>query len=378
MMPRFVAAVVVAAALSLPIGCTSSQHQARQEAARRWNLVRAEVKARLAADQLAAGDIAGARGELAAASGLAPDLPGLSLLQARLYMAQGEPHEAEAVLKNAPASEGRQAAAYYLRGVIRQQRGRWSEALTFFARAAEQDHTKAAYLTALANTLVQIGRPTEALDLLNQRREQLDWSSDYQAALAECCEQIGRWDAAAAAWQSVADERPEDLDVRERLAIALYRAGRFDQAIPLLSGALAGKSGTQTARLQVALADCLQATGRTDAAREQLAQALRSAQQETGALRVSARLLVEQGDFRRAYQTIRRAVELDGGELLTLELAAALAYRVGDRQAAAGLARRLLRKSPGEENPVAQAVIESLNEQDAPASGAKQKGRNSH
>jgi tetratricopeptide (TPR) repeat protein len=337
-------------------GCAGPQPQARQEAAQRWNQVRAQVKVKLASDQLAAGHIEDAATELAEAFPLDPTNPELLILQARVHLARGDQYAASGLLETIEAEGPPQAEVSYLLGLIEQQRLHWNQALDHFARAAEIDPHEVAYVVAIVENILQLGEAEEALAFLRSHEDEFGWTSAYQTALAECYEQVDDWSAAAVAWEKVADAGDVRF-VRERLALALYRCGRWPEAITHLQRLVSETENQAPVTLQLALAQCLLETGQPAVARGYLSQVLRDDPQNLPALQLLARAYAQQGELERARRTAERLLQLDPDSLQTLELAAGLAFRAGDKPRALQLAQRILRSFPDRENPVAQRIL---------------------
>lgn len=345
----------VVTVLAVAGGCQTPQRQAREDAAQRWNLARARVKARLAADQFAGGNVSTAARELAEALRLDPSNPELIPLQARIWLAQGNTGAAAALLERTELAGSAQGEIDYLLGVVRQQQQRWDEALALFLKAAERDEHRVAYVVAAAQLLLQLGRPHEALGMLMEKMARQGWTSAYQTAIAECHEQLGEWSAAASAWQHVAAAEGADPGARERLAVALFRARRYIEAAPVLAGLVEAHAAEVPAWLRLMLAECYLAEGRCAAAREQVQAVLQRAPRDVAGLRLLARILGAGADYEAALRVAARAVELDPAGVPTLELAAALAWRAGDLGLATARAARLCQLDPG--NAAGQSIL---------------------
>ena len=96
-------------------GCQSPSHAAREEATARWNAARAGIKAKLAAEQFAAGNIAGAASELAEAERLNVDDPALLALRAKVWLSEGKPAAVVELLSRTHQDGTVQAETEYLR-----------------------------------------------------------------------------------------------------------------------------------------------------------------------------------------------------------------------------------------------------------------------
>ncbi len=348
----WVGLAVLAAATT---GCQAPQAVARQEAIRRWNVTRAQIKARLAADRLNEGNVAGAAAELTEAERLDPNSPAVSPLRARVCLAEGKTREALDALERAQPGGVAQAEVEYLKGVAWQQQQRWENARAAFERACTLDDHEVAYIVAAAQTWLQLAQPQQALALLAQRGQAFDWTDTYQATLAECYEQLGDWPAAATAWQRVTSGADTPPQLRQRAAEAFYRAGRHEDAIAALRELVQDDSAGTPASLRLMLAECYFAVGRNAPAREQAQTVLRRDANDVWALRLLARDLALEGELVAAQRVAQRALAVNEQDPRTLELVTGLAWRTGDHGLAGSAAARLAALEA--ENPVAQYVL---------------------
>ncbi len=212
----------------------------------------------------------------------------------------------------------------------------------------------------MVQVMLQQGQAADARALLESYEPQFGWTGAYHAALAECCEQLEDWSGAAAAWRTVADGR-DDPDLRERLAVALYRAGDQPEAVRLFEQLLNEAAAQPKTHLRLALAECLLEEGRPAAAHQHVGLILRDDPRSVPALQLVARVFAEQGQFRRARQTAERALRLAPDDVRTLELVATLAFRAGDTSRALALAERITQIAPDADNPIVQRILTSLS-----------------
>ncbi len=347
-------------ALSVQSGCHSpaTQATARQEAERRWKVARADVKARLAADQFAIGRVEAAALQLAEAQELDPNNLSLKLMEARILLSKGAADRAERILKTLELKPARQAERDYLLGVIHQQRLRWEQAAQCFIAACDRDPHEVAYLAASVQALLQLGHVARAQELLAAHADAIGWTAAYQAAMAECHEQTGDWAEAASAWKR-ASSTQEDPVVLERLALAQYRAGQWERAAATLRSLLrlAGDAD-QSFNVRLLLAECLLESGQTIAARAELEGLLKTAPSDPRALHLLARVHVEAGDLTRALAIVNAGLATTPHNVPLLELGAVLAYRTGDSKRAACMAHALSEATGSEPNPIAARVLE--------------------
>lgn len=350
--PGLFAMTLVVCALA---GCQARQARDREAALHRWNEARARIKARLAAERFEAGNVQAAAEELAVACRLDPDNPDLVPLRIRVALAEGRTRQAEQLLQRARRDSPPRAETEYLLGIVRQQQERWEEALDAFRRAAELDPEQVAYVAAAAQVCLQLGRPQQALALLRDAAPRFEWTDTYQDVLAETCAQLGDWPAAARAWQRVADHPSAGVDVRERLAEALFHSGQFAEAIAVLTELLEDPPTSQTTALRLMLGECYLATGQPRTARTTAQQILQDQREHPPAMRLLARSLAAEGDYAAALRVAREALGQRSDDPRTLELAAGLAWRVGEKGSAARFARQLAEIEP--DNPAAERIL---------------------
>ena len=362
-MKQFRTNSLMAACLALAsAGCNMSvsHMEAREQAQQRWNKARADVKAQLAADQLAAGNVAEAGTEINKALALQPDNPKLKVLRARTALAAGDAARAQTLLEGVTLEGVEQAEVAYMLGVIQQQHLKWDEAFTKFAQAAELNPDESAYYVAVVQAMLQMGQPREAIEYLKANEDRFGWTPAYHAALAECHEQLAQWDDAAAAWQMVLDAH-EDDGVSERLSTALFRAGRFEQALPFLRAAVENKeqpAGESTRRM---FAECLLEVGEFEAARQALMDLLAESPRDTASLMLLSRSYIELNRIDLALRTARRAIDASPQDFEPLELAAAISFRLGRIPQAAAFARKAQTLSPENDSPVVRQILQVAN-----------------
>lgn len=347
-----------AAAASLLCGCETLSKRNRDEAVERWNLARADVRARMAESDLNEGNVDAAAASLAEAVELAPKRTDLGALQARVLLGQGQVDAAEQALESAAAPGAPTGEIDYLRGVVREQQQRWPEALAAYRRALEANPDDLKYLVAAAQAQLQLDQPDAALEMLRAAGAKFGWSAAYQSVLAESLEQGGDWPAAAAAWERVIDAAADDAQAGARLTMALLRAGRCDEALARLSG-----RGVQAARgdatgaaaiaqdlpapARVALVECLLAQNRADQAVEQALEAASAAPGDARALRLLARTCVAAGNEAGALAAARHALKIAPQDAMNLELVATLSWRAGETVEAERSLAALQQLDPG-------------------------------
>lgn len=345
-----------ACVLMLVSGCTRPQAAARADAQKRWNVVRADLKARLAAEQFAAGHLDQAAGELDEAVRLDPNNADLLPLRARLLLSKGELSAAQRVLDGSRTTGPNQAELSYLRGVLAQQRLDWSGAIRCFREAVKLDAGDVEYLVALAQALLQSGQPDEALAALRRGEPHLGWMGAYQATLAECHEALKNWPEAVQAWMQVADQANQDPFVRERLALALWQSGQNQRAAEALEAVVSEQPDRPS--LRIALAGCLIDLRRPDDAARHLSSLLQQDPNNGLALAAMARVHALRGDAAAGLRTVRMALRERPDDVGLNELALVLACQAGNTGEARQFAGQL--KASGESDALLRDLADCV------------------
>lgn len=339
-------------------GCETTQPTIQQAAQERWSMTRADVQARLAADQLAAGNVEAAAAALSEAQRLDQAPQQHAALQARICLAQGDVAAAEQVLAGVPAARANSGEIAYLRGIVYEQKQQWTAATTAYDQALAAQPTEVAYLVAAVQARLQQGATTEARAVLEQHEATLGWTNAYAAVLAECAEQSGDWVRAASAWQRVCSAAPESSDLRLRQATAWVRAARYAEATPLLTDLAEHGDDAVRQRARLLLAECALADGRPATARDLLKQVLRRDPKNAPTLRMLARALWQVGDQRGALAVARQALAAGPQEVENLALVVVLAHRVGDTRLAKQTFAELNRRAP--DDPLVRQLQQRL------------------
>lgn len=323
----------------LLLGCAELPPTARDEGQAHWNTARAQVKARMASDQVDAGNLVAAERTIAEAQRLTPEDVELYALRARIWLASGRSVEALELLAKYPEEGPSAAVCAYLRGIIQQQQQRWELARDEYQRAVRGAPDEWSYLAALVQTQLQLRQPDAALAELHMQRDRFGWEAAWHAAVAECHEQRGDWQAAVGAWQQAAVNPAADREHTERLAEALCNAGRYAEAIPLLEGL--SQADPTAPHLRLRLAEAYFGAGLFAAARPHLAVVLAQDRRHVAALRLLACCLAGDGDVAAGLATVEQALQTAPQDLRSLEVAVVLAWRSGADKPYGEYARRL-------------------------------------
>lgn len=341
------------------IGCQSSDKQSRKDPPK-WDTARSGVLLNVASDQFKAGAFDKSRRTLDEIFKLTPDNPAALMLLVRIELENGRLENAYATLERVRVLAPDLAEVDYLGGIIAQRWKRFDDAEQSFARAFEREPDDLAYMLAYTELMAGNGRLEEAIAILEPRVPQFDQTPAVRDALARMLEQAGRLDQAVEHYRRAVVAEGADASIRERLAVALYRLERFDEALGQLNridqdALMDGRADLQTMR-----ADCLAATGRLSEARTAYEQATRSDPTYVPAFRGLARAALTEGDRRRAGIAIAKATALQPNDPQTMVLAGCIELAEGRTDSARRAFEKALAIEP--ENALAVTLLGLIHE----------------
>jgi len=192
-----------------------------------------------------------------------------------------------------------------------------------------------------------------AIDAFRRALAKVKDSREYSLALARALEQSGDADAAERALLALRESAPEDGDINLELARIAARRGDMTTALRYYRNALYAPSAAADENLRrglrLELIDFLLARGeRGRALSELLAAANDSPNDVPSAVRLG-RLFAQAGDYRRARDQYRRALQIDARQPDALVGAGTAAFQLGDYAEA----RRDLAAAPSDDPAVA-------------------------
>jgi len=263
---RFVigAAVVV---LILAAGCDNYMGRKRVEAEKRWADSRATMVTNMAARSYERGNFARAREQLDPLVRSSTPYAPAYILMARLSADQGDLDEGRDYARSATQLDKTSAEAWYVLGTVEQTLGHPQEALNAFGKATGEAPTSPHYTLAEAEMFVAIGEVEAAARCLQAACEQMPGSGEIHAAYGDVLARLGRDAEAAAHYRTALRLNPDNTGPRERLARALFHAGAYAEAEPILADLQATEPDFSTGWMCQMRADCLLALRRTDEAR---------------------------------------------------------------------------------------------------------------
>jgi len=260
-----IAAAVIAAILAA--GCDDYMARKRDEAHQRWAKSRADMVTTLAKRSYENGNFSRAREQLDPVLRAAEPYPPACVLAARIATDQGRLDEARDLARTAVDIKPDDAEAHYVLGTIEQALGHRAEALSAFAEAARLVPTDPRFPLAEAEMLVAGGRVADAVASLSAASDRMPGAAEIHAALADVLVREGRHREAADRYRVALRLNPENTAPTQRLAVALFRAGAYAEAEPILGELDASEPDTAGAWVRLMRADCLLALDRVDEAR---------------------------------------------------------------------------------------------------------------
>jgi tetratricopeptide (TPR) repeat protein len=293
---------------------TATKATPREQLQNQWSNARAGVLFGLARQQYEAGSLADARKSLDEAARLAPGNVHVRLLSARVFIESGQLETALRELEEVRQLDAANAEAAYLMGVIYQRWQKPENALQWYVEAAEKAPAEAAYLLARAELLVAVGRAPEALAYLQERLTYFENVASLRDAVGQILVALGEPARAVPYLREATVLAPDDLQIREHLALALYFAGDYRAAADLLGRLLSEERLADRTDLKLARAKSLLKIGRAADLADGRALLQEVALAEPGSAHVwlaLAEAAVLCSDPQRAEVSVRKALALD-------------------------------------------------------------------
>lgn len=153
-----------------------------------------------------------------------------------------------------------------------------------------------------------------------------------------------RYDEALSVYQTVLDEEPTHSRALKRVAALYYRRAEYERSIDYASRALALDTYDPTANFIFGIAQ--QQTGDLVNAKDALGWAARSLEHRSGAHTLRAGIELQEGNFGRAAEYARQALDFNANNLSAHEALAVSLRKQGHTEAAQGVLTRLEEKDP--------------------------------
>jgi tetratricopeptide (TPR) repeat protein len=307
---KLLMAVMLIATLS---GCAGSKKPTQKEVAiKQWNHARAEVLGSLAKNQLQAGNLDQSRQTINQAVALDPENAALRVTSGKIFIEQGQLEVADQELSQARKLDPKNAEAEYLNGVVYQRWQKNDKAYECYLQACQKDPNELAYVLARAEMLVAMNQQQEALAVLQSKLNTFEHNPTLQHAIGQLLADQGKYTEAVAALRQASILAPDDLTIREHLAMALFEDHQYRDAADSYGRLIRDEANAKRCELWIALGECQMQIGRASDARNSFDTATQLNASSVPAWLSLAKATLELGDTRRAEIVLRRAISLDG------------------------------------------------------------------
>lgn len=323
----------VSTALLYAAGCENMHGKDMKAAEARWSRARAAVMLQLAQQQYEGGQLDKALVTIGKAVDLDAGLAPVQVLRGQILAEKGQSQQAVAALELAIALDARCAEAHYQCGVQYERWGQFAKALERFESAVEIAPSNTAYAVAAVETLAQLDRVDEALDLADKCLSSQEQSVALRVSAGEICLARGDYASAAKYFREASRLATGDTEVLRSLAMSLYYAKQYDQAVGCLEqlvrqpadappDAETGDAGVPAAEdpavLLAALGDCYLALGEPGKARDVFAQMARLHPQRVATWENLAKVALHEKRYLEALTAADQALVLSPGNVTAL------------------------------------------------------------
>ncbi len=316
-------------------GCASSSKSdlsQGEKSRKEWNEARANVLYGLAKQQYTAGNYDVCRKSLEDGLKLDQQSLYLHLLSAKLSIEQGQLEAAERELKLCRDLDAKNAEACYLSGVIYQRWQKPQSAFECYSLALDLQPAELPYLMAKAEMLVAMDQPREALTLLQARLDYYENSAVIRDAVGQLLIRQGKFGPAADVLRQASILTPDDQTIREHLALAMYYAGQYTDAVQLLTRMTQEERFIKRADLFIALGQCQLQLHRPRDARDSFESAAQLDASSPIVWLDLAKAAMELKDLPRAELSLRKATSLEPGSFEARLMLGYLRLRQGKLQ----------------------------------------------
>lgn len=231
---RFVSATILLIVSTAGAGChnfTQSMAEAKKESRARYLSHRSALKLTIAQQDFEAGDLDKAEKTLVEAMGKDDSNPLLFVLAGRIALERGQLERSLDRFEKAIELDDTIPDGFYFKGIVHQRWKQYDKAHDSYNKAYELQQDNVAFLLAVSDMLVAMEKRDEAVDLLESKTTYFENNAGLRIALADLY--MLRQDHAKAVeyYRQASLLRPDDMRVKENLALARIAAGRFDEAI---------------------------------------------------------------------------------------------------------------------------------------------------
>lgn len=236
---RSLALCAVVGAAMIPLaGCGSSgadhTQKVRGTMTEQWKEARVRIVYQLAKQQYEAGEYDKCRETLAQASSLTTPHATLNILAAKLEIEKGNLDVAYDQLKEAQLADPSNAEGFYLLGVVYQRWQKTDEAIENYNLAWEKKPSEAGYMLAVVEMMISTGKLDEAKEMLETKLSYFEQTAAVRVALGKVYALKHDYINASKYYRDAVLLTPDNLAVRQIYAEALYFAGKYADALPVL------------------------------------------------------------------------------------------------------------------------------------------------
>lgn len=308
---KLLTAILIIATLT---GCENGKKKPTQKEAalQQWNHARAEVLGSLAKNQLESGNLDQSRQTINQAIQMDPTNASLRITSGKLCIEQGQLELAEQELATARTLDPKNAEAEYLSGVVYQRWQKLDKAYECYLQACQKNPNELAYVLARAEMLVQMNSQQEALAVLQSKLTTFEHNPILQHSIGQLYADQGKYPEAVAALRQASVLAPDDLSIREHLAMAQFQNKQYRDAADIYARLIREDANAKRSELWIALGECQMQIGKAADARGSFDTATQLSPSSTAAWLSLAKSTLELGDTRRAEIALRRAIALDG------------------------------------------------------------------
>jgi len=230
---RIVGRIAVALLVLFGVGCQSmSNHEKNVSAAnQRWKSMRATLILQMAQQQFDAGDLEQAERTLSEALQVDSRNGELYTLAGRVALERSQLERAYHRFKLAIEMDSTLAQAHYYQAIVLQRWTHFEAALDFYSRAYELQPDNAGYLLARTEMLVILDRSDEAMKILTDKMTYFDLNAGIRVAIGRLYMMRDQPAQALKYFQKASLIRPDDIQIREDLAMAQLGAGQPHEAV---------------------------------------------------------------------------------------------------------------------------------------------------
>ena len=234
----YAACAILGAALIPLAGCSGTgvdhNQKVRATMGDQWKAARVGIVYQLAKQQYEAGEYDKCRETLQQASTLNTPHAPINILAAKLEIEKGNLDLAYDQLKEAQVADPANAEGFYLLGVVYQRWQKTDEALENYNLAWEKKPAEAGYMLAVVEMMISAGKLDEAKEILEAKLAYFEQTAAVRVALGKVYALKHDYINASKYYRDAVLLTPDNLAIRQTYAEALYFAGKYADALPVL------------------------------------------------------------------------------------------------------------------------------------------------